>query len=147
MNKRISTIVATFSLIVILTALGIAAGLGRSVTANIPFEFTVSGKTLPAGKYDVTNGTTQAMLIIRNAVSGKAAAVITQKAEGKMDDKARLAFRRYGNQYFLASISDGYNARELPVTKAERNAARSGDHLAMNGAKPEIVSVSATAGQ
>lgn len=147
MKKQITTIVATFSLIVILTALGIAAGLGRSVTANIPFDFTISGKTLPAGKYNVTNGTTQDMLIIRNAETGKGAAVITQKAEGKMDDKARLVFHRCGNQYFLASISDGYKALELPVTRAERNAAGGDDHLAMNNAKPELVSVNATAGQ
>lgn len=147
MKKQITTIVTMLSLISVLTALGIAAGLARSITANIPFNFTVSGKTLPAGKYDVTNGTTQGMLILRNAESHEAVAVITQRADDKMDEKAILVFRRYGNQHFLASISDGYKTRELLVTKAERNAARGGDHLAMNDSKPELVSISATADQ
>ncbi|MBL8191831.1 MAG: hypothetical protein JNK38_27715, partial [Acidobacteria bacterium] len=64
MKKQITTIVATLSLIVTLTALGIAAGLTTKVTADIPFDFNVGGKTLPAGKYTVAKGTTQGLLII-----------------------------------------------------------------------------------
>ena len=146
MKKQMIAIVAMFSLIVGLTALGIAANLGRVVTAKIPFDFTVSGKTLPAGKYDVTSGTTPGMLIIRNAESHEAVAVITQTADDKMDEKARLVFHRYGKEHFLASVSDGKKTRELPKTKAERKAARGGDYLAMD-VKPEIVSVAAMAGQ
>jgi hypothetical protein len=145
MKKQMIAIVATFSLLVVLTALGIAANLSGFVTTRIPFDFTVNGKTLPAGKYDVTIGTTPGMLIIRNAESRQAVVVITQTADDKMDEKARLVFHRYGKEHFLASISDGNKTRELPKTKAERKAAR-GDYLAMD-VKPEIVSVAATAGQ
>jgi hypothetical protein len=50
-----------------------ASILGGVVTANIPFDFTVNGRTLPAGKYEVTSGTTPGMLIIRNAESHETA--------------------------------------------------------------------------
>ncbi|MBL8190427.1 MAG: hypothetical protein JNK38_20590, partial [Acidobacteria bacterium] len=128
-----------------LTALGIAAGLTTKVTADIPFDFNVGGKTLPAGKYTVAKGTTQGLLIIQDSEKGASAGVIAQTSTANMDGKATLQFRRYGNQYFLASVSDGNNTNEIPVTKAERKT-RNGDNLAME-LKPEIVTVSATAGQ
>ncbi|MEK7830915.1 MAG: hypothetical protein AAB401_07510 [Acidobacteriota bacterium] len=146
MRKQITTIVVTLSLIATLTALGIAAGLGTTVIANIPFDFNVSGKTLPAGKYTVSKGATQGVLIIQNAEKGTSAVTIGRGADSKNDGKASLGFRRYGNQYFLASVTDGNKASEMPVTKAERNAARGNNNLAME-IKPELVTVSATAGQ
>ena len=145
MKKQITTIVATLSLIVALTALGIA-GLGTTVTAHIPFDFTVNGKTLPAGKYRVMKGASQGTLIIKNAEKSASAVSIANNADGKMDGKAKLEFRRYGNRYFLARVTDGSNASELPVTKAERKVARGTDNLAME-IKPEMVAVGATAGQ
>jgi len=146
MKKQITTVVATLSLFVALAAIGIA-GLGTTVTANIPFDFSVSGKTLPAGKYIVMRGGSQGTLIIRNVETKKAAAAITQDADTKMNGQANLEFRRYGNQYFLAKVSDGNGASELPVTKAERNITRGKDHLAVNDSKPETVIVNATVGQ
>ncbi len=145
MKKQITTIVATLSLIVTLTALGIAAGSGIALTANIPFDFTVNGKTLPAGQYNVTTGSAQGTLMVRNADTREAAVVIVNNASTDQDGKAMLKFHRYGAQRFLASVSDGNNASEIPVTKAERKA-RSGDHLAIE-LKPEIETVSATIGQ
>lgn len=147
MKKQSTTIVIALSLIVGLSVMGIAAGLGGAVTAKVPFDFNVSGKTLPAGKYNITKATTQDMLIIQNAETHEAVAVITQKMEEKMGEKAKLVFHQYGAKYFLASVSDGQIVRELPTTKAERNAARGGDHLAKNIAMPEIVDVRATSGQ
>lgn len=146
MKKQITTIVATVSLFVALTAVGIA-GLGTSLKTNIPFNFNVAGKTLPAGKYVVTNGTARGTLIIRNAEKSDAVITIVQSAEGKGDSKASLTFRRYGNQYFFASVTDGDKTSEALVSKAERAAARGGDHLAMEIAKPELITISATIGQ
>ena len=146
MKKQITAIVATLSLIVALTAIGIA-GLVSTVTANIPFDFAIGGKTLPAGKYTVMKGTTPDMLIVQSADKGAAAGVITQSGNAKTEGKASLEFHRYGNQYFLAAVSDGIKVGELPMTNAERKAARGKDNLAVNETKPEIVVVSATVGQ
>lgn len=146
MKKQITTIVATVTLIATLTIAGIA-GLGNTVSANIPFEFTVNGKTLPAGNYLVTRGSAPGALTIRNAKKGMAAVAIVQGAENGKSGKASLSFRRYGNQYFWAGVSDGNSVSELPISKAERRAARGKDHLAVNETKAEIVIINATAGQ
>ncbi len=146
MKKQITTIVATVTLIATLTVAGLA-GLGTAITANIPFEFTVNGKTLPAGNYLVTKGTTQGTLIIRNMEKKAAVAAIVRNTETGKSGKANLTFRRYGNQYFWAGASDGNAASELAVSQAERRAARGNDHLAVNESKPELVIVNATVGQ
>ncbi|MFN0107421.1 MAG: hypothetical protein ACKVZH_01090 [Blastocatellia bacterium] len=144
MKKQITTIVATVSLFAILTAIGIAAGLSQTITANIPFDFTVSGKTLPAGNYTVTKGASQGVLILRNFEKGEAVGVIARSAGNDANGKANLTFRRYGNQHFLAGVLDGINASEIPTSKAERKAARGNNNLAI---APEVVTIRATAGQ
>jgi hypothetical protein len=35
-------------------------------------------------------------------------------------DEPKLVFHRYGDQYFLASISTGSDGRDLPVSRQER---------------------------
>ncbi|MBS1789941.1 MAG: hypothetical protein JST85_19615 [Acidobacteria bacterium] len=145
MKKQITTIVATLSLFVAMTVVGIA-GLGTSLKAKIPFNFNVAGKALPAGNYIVMNGAVRGTLIIRSVEKGNAVTTIVQNTDGKGDNKASLTFRRYGNQYFFASVTDGDKTSEALVTKAERAAARE-NHLAMETAKPEIVTIAATIGQ
>ena len=62
--------------------------------------------------------------------------------------KPRLIFHRYGNQYFLAKVISDTGGRELPKTKAEREAAKATrDQLAMKDAAPEIITVNAQVGQ
>ncbi len=146
MKKQIVTTVATLSLFIALAAIGFA-GLGTKVTADIPFDFAVNGKTLAAGKYDVTNGAAPYTLIIRNQQTGSAATVIVRNEDAKKMGKALLTFRRYGAQHFLGSVSDGQRISEVPKSNAERKAARGTDNLANNELKPEIVTINATVGQ
>jgi hypothetical protein len=147
MKKQILATVATLSIVITLTVTGLA-GLSGKVKANIPFDFMVNGKMLPAGSYTVAPGTTKNSLVIRSSENRVAIAALTTEATDKSAGKARLVFRRYSNQHFLAWVYDGTgsNGQELPKSKAEREAAKS-DHLAMKEAAPEIVVVSAQPGQ
>ena len=147
MKKQILATVATLSIVITLTITGLA-GLGTKVTANIPFDFTVNGKTLPAGAYEVAPGTTKNTLVIRNWENRVAISTLTMEASDKSKGKARLIFRRYGNQHFLVQVYDGTSGegQELIKSKAEREAAKT-DHLALKGAAPEIITISAQAGQ
>ncbi|MBL8187297.1 MAG: hypothetical protein JNK38_04785 [Acidobacteria bacterium] len=146
MKKQITTIVATLSLFIAMAAIGFA-GLGTKLTADIPFDFAVNGKTLAAGKYDVTNGAAPGSLIIRNQDTKAAATVLVRKEDAKQIGKALLTFRRYGAQYFLGSVNDGQHVSEVSKSNAERKAARGADNLANNELKPEIVTINATVGQ
>ena len=147
MKKQILNVVVT---LVVIAALSIAgfAGLDRSVKANIPFDFMVSGKKLTAGKYTVEMGIARSALMVRNWKTKQAASSITQDYEVRADSKPRLVFHRYGNQYFLAKVITYSNGIELPKSKAEREAAKAKrDLLTMKDAEPEIVTVNAQIGQ
>ena len=145
MKKQIAAIVATLSIVITLTVTGLA-GLHSTVTAKIPFDFMVSGKTLPAGIYTIAQGTSKSTLVIRSRDNRVAIGALTMEATDKSKAQARLVFRRYGNQHFLAQVYDGGSeGQELPKSKAEREAAKS-DHLALNAA-PEIITLNAQAGQ
>ncbi len=148
MKKQITTTVATLSLIAVLTAIGFA-GLSTKLTADIPFDFNVGGKTMPAGKYTLTPGPGQNTVIVRNAENNATASIIVQNVNGKKNAKANVTFRRYGNQSFLAGMYDGLggSGQELPKSKAERRAAQGKDNLAMKSAEPEIVTIGVTVGQ
>ena len=151
MRKQILSVVATLALIIPMSIIGLA-GLSGSVSANIPFDFMVGGKEFKAGKYSVSRlfaSNTTDTLIIRSADNSEAANFNVNNVSGKGESQARLIFRRYGDQYFLAQIFDG-QSREgygLLKSKAEREAAKKRDTITQNVAGPELVTVMARAGQ
>jgi hypothetical protein len=147
MKKQILNVVVTLSVIATLS-IAVFAALNNRITANVPFDFTVNGKTLPAGQYSVEPGNTPNVLVIRNWETKQSVGVIAQKLEVGAGSKPQMIFRRYGNQNFLAQVIGNTNGNELPKSKAEREAARAGrDYLAQNDATPEIVAINAHVGQ
>jgi hypothetical protein len=108
------------------------------VAAQIPFDFVVGDKALPAGEYTVNTITEggQAMLI-RNADGSESAIRLTNSIVAKpsaSNAPSRLVFHRYGQTYFLAEVwregdSDG---RLLRQSKKERSMKRELGALAQN---------------
>jgi hypothetical protein len=88
-------------------------------------------------------------LVIRSEDNGAVANFIVNDLIDKRDSQPRLIFRRYGNQYFLAKIFDGYSGQgaELMKSKTEREAAKKSDSITKNMVVPEIVEVVAPIGQ
>ncbi|MGH9939796.1 MAG: hypothetical protein ACREAM_26450, partial [Blastocatellia bacterium] len=76
MKKQILSVVVTLSVIAALSIGGFAA-LSRNLGANIPFDFMVNGKKLPAGKYVVETGSSQSALTIRSFETKQGAVSIT----------------------------------------------------------------------
>lgn len=147
MRKQILNVVVTLSVIATLS-IAVFAALNNKVKANVPFDFMVNGKTLPAGQYVIESRSGQNLLMIRSWEAKQDVGVITMRFEVKDDTEPQLVFHRYGNQYFLAQVIGDTSGSELPKSKAEREAAKAGrDHLAMKDAEPEIVRVSAQIGQ
>jgi hypothetical protein len=78
---------------------------GQRVIANIPFTFYVGGKTLPAGRYTITmlNSTSDRKVLQLRSTDGRSTAMIlTIRVNAKTSGETKLAFRRYGDQYFFA---------------------------------------------
>jgi hypothetical protein len=126
LKKKILSIVAALTLIVSVSVVGFA-GLSGRVSANIPFDFTVGNKEFKAGKYSVERlfaSSASDTLIIRSADNSGAANFNVNRVSGKGGSHARLVFRRYDNQYFLAQVFDGEEARH---NHAKRCRAGGGD--------------------
>src|SRR5262249_52342245 len=122
MKKQILNVVVTLSVIATLS-IAVFARLTTSLKANIPFDFSINEKTLPAGHYTV-EPTTSGTLMIRNWESKRGVLVIAQSCEVSAHNKLQLIFHRYGNQYFLAKALGDTNGSELMKSKAEREATK-----------------------
>jgi hypothetical protein len=118
------------------------------IRADVPFDFMVAGKTLPAGQYTVDTRNSSGTLVIRNKETRQVVGSISHRYEVGADSKPQLVFHRYGNKYFLAKVVGYAKGNELPKSKAEREAAKAGhDQIANHGAGPEIITIIAQVGQ
>ncbi len=94
------------------------------IVTNVPFDFVVGEKTLPAGQYTVKEVATggRALLIAeRNAKSSIIR--LTNDLEPKRDKtQARMVFHRYGQHYFLAEVWNGGDSfgKQLQRSRQER---------------------------
>src|SRR4030095_8731159 len=105
MKKQALKVFSMLSLSVILGVVSAHANPAGPVKANIPFDFTVANKTLPAGAYTVVPMTTPNVLLIRHEDGRAAAIVITNPMPARQEQgQTKLVFRRYGDQYFLAQV-------------------------------------------
>src|SRR5260370_12067518 len=97
------------AMIVLVGSMAVAAKAqtsGRTqLIANIPFEFSVGNKTLPAGEYMVLSVNTDSSNVMPKVQSrnGKTAAMLQMgSVGGKAEDRAKLVFHRYGHRYYFA---------------------------------------------
>jgi hypothetical protein len=99
-----------------------------ALNANIPFNFIVTGKTLPAGEYTIQPVDMQGkVLSIRDSDQRPKSMVISNRCHSlSASAQAKLVFHRYGDRYFLAQIwragdNSGY---ELPKSTREVEVAK-----------------------
>ena len=96
------------------------------LTANVPFEFNLAGKVMPAGAYQFQINTSSAVLRLRNFAADTGAVSLGVPATLRSTNDAKIIFNRYGDTYFLSSVVDGYIGAGLqaPISKAERELAK-----------------------
>ena len=121
--------------------------LAQSVTtlakAEIPFDFVVGQKTLPAGEYEICPGnkTNKDILWIKKADSRATANVVTFGRNIKRQQAGPyLVFNRYGNQYFLSQVWAEFDevGRQAAKSAAEKELIQKGGPN-MSGTGPEVV--------
>jgi len=92
--------------------IGISALMGSALlaasydngTAEIPFDFQIQDRAMPAGTYTVSRADEHGMLNMRNVATGQATFVNAPADEyGKAGD-GKIVFRKYGDRYFLAQV-------------------------------------------
>ena len=130
-----------------------AQSLQYRLTADIPFEFSVSDQKLPAGKYWISranqaNG--DAVLQIRSTDGNQTATRFSIPISTfNPKDEGELIFHRYGDQYFLSEIwpAGGGTGRALIKSHQERELqrnARDNGIAAVKAPKAQLVTVVAT---
>lgn len=117
--KRIAVIA-----LILLAGLCTAGSLqaqSHEVRANVPFDFTVGGKHLPAGTYTFVSDR-QDTIVVRNYDARIEVLSMTFDTERTPVNLSRLVFNKYGDQYFLHEIqcpSIALNV-EIPRSKLEK---------------------------
>lgn len=87
-----------------------ASAQGQILRADIPFEFTVGKRTLPAGEYRISlPATGSAPKVVFNSVDGKSFSIAMTNwvSAEKMDAEGGLVFLKAGDKHVLYQVFDG----------------------------------------
>jgi hypothetical protein len=117
MKKKFASMLLTLTCSL---GLGVAARATTRVetVVTLPFEFVVSGKTLPAGTYKVRQIFDDKLegLLLSNEHTSVFVYPITVGSASS--DKPQVSFERVGEQRFLSSIRTAYDVYSIPVPRA-----------------------------
>ena len=144
MKKQAFGLLSMFSLLLVMTVASVNAQSKRS-SINIPFNFNVGHKTLPAGEYTiepVRRDSNNVWLVENQTVHVRALFTTIPVRNTETQKKAGVIFANQDGQYFLAQIwTAGDNSgRELQIPRQERE-------LAKNSFQPKKVTVTRGAGE
>lgn len=143
MRNQVLKTTTMIGVLIILSAVSGRAQAGANFTAVVPFDFSVSGRILPAGEYIVARSTAGSHegLVIRAKDGTSGIYLLTKSIQTEDNQKnSSLVFKQYGDQYFLSQvwISGRKTGRELFKSRQERALERD---LAQRGIKPETIAV------
>jgi hypothetical protein len=103
-------------------------GLGMAANAEdrsemvvaLPFDFVVSGKTLPAGTYIVSRISDDRYDGLILSSYGNHASVFVRpiEIESASADKPQVSFERAGEQHFLSTIQTTRDVYNIPVSRS-----------------------------
>jgi len=146
MRNRIYTALATMILV---SVLGVSAQAQsrnqQQLSVNVPFTFNVGNTTMPAGDYKVrivNPASDRSVLQLTNLNLQTNAMVRTTDIIGWTNSKAKLTFRHYGDQYFLAQVwmASEANGLATPSSSSEKKLQR---QLGQTGKSFDMVAVNA----
>jgi len=142
MKRYFNTAIAMIILAGAFTASAYAQTTGpQPVVANIPFDFNVGSKNLPAGKYTITvvnPSSDRKVLQIRSSDGHSAALTQTTGIIGTASETTKLVFHRYGDQYFFAQAKMAGDTMVLAALKSKAERAQS-QAIAKAGKSKNIV--------
>jgi hypothetical protein len=91
------------------------------IKANVPFNFMVGGKTLPAGEYRIQTERPNLVLIQSSDSKSHTNLIAHSAQDTQMNGVAALRFNRYGDRYFLSQVWTGSDVgQELAKSRAEK---------------------------
>ncbi|HEX4949533.1 MAG TPA: hypothetical protein VFZ34_22850 [Blastocatellia bacterium] len=129
MKNQLLSQFAFTALILLFSALTAPAhSLDNLLTLQIPFDFRINGKLLPAGEYSFKRiPTMPEVLIIEGSDSTSVTALTVFYGSPEASTRFSLTFNEYGAQRFLAEVKIAHGSYQYAVvkSKAERELAAS----------------------
>jgi hypothetical protein len=109
---------AVFGMAVFAVA-GKAATIDQLVV-NVPYEFVVGGKTLPAGTYRVSrlSDSNVGELALVNVDKHASVLLNASEWEDARGDQPKLQFQQIAGQHFLSTIETAEHVFAIPVSKS-----------------------------
>src|SRR5262245_7308227 len=127
MKKLVLNVFPLLSLIFSISAISVyAQGKTLISKVEIPFDFSIRDKTLPAGVYRIER-IFQDVLLIRSEDGQEACVSLTIPVRAnEVQETARLLFHRYDETYFLFQIWEpgSDDGRQVLKSRAERSVER-----------------------
>jgi hypothetical protein len=141
MRNHALGMIALFAFAIVFSASSVRAQTPSpdAMTVEIPFEFTVGERSLPAGKYVIGRlSPTSSAVIVRSDDGGPSAVGMTSGSlhQTREDRKAKLVFKQYDGVYFLSQVWIPGRGVAVAITKSEQESA-----LAKNGAEAKTVAL------
>jgi hypothetical protein len=140
MRTQLLKTLATISFLIAIAIVPVRSAHAQSLTyrvrANIPFDFIVADKTLPAGEYFVsrTRQVSGDDALTISTLDGRALAVRLTFGVQALAPKKQgfLLFHRYGNQHFLFQVwpAGSSMGRILIQSRGERELEREANNIA-----------------
>jgi hypothetical protein len=129
MKKQAFRSITILGLLLVMTAVSVRAQSERSKVTNIPFNFIVGQKTLPAGEYTIEPNRRDSLNVwLVQSRDGHISALFTTMSvrASETQEKTKFVFHKYGDQYFLSQIwtPGGNSGRELHMPRVEREMAK-----------------------
>jgi len=97
---------------------GTSFAQSTGVRANVPFDFTVGNKLLPAGTYTIKEQSNH-VILITNHDKPIAALSLVNGDSNTSPNGGKLKFHRYGSQYFLSEILCDQASMNLQVSTSK----------------------------
>jgi len=129
MKSKLITLSLLAAALITASALQAQAPAGPRPVWDVPFDFVVGDQTLPAGQYTVRQDTPRGAVQVQSLDWKTSRFRMANKVQaGRVQDRSRLIFRRYGNQNFLARIwiAGSEFGSELAKSRYEREISRRG---------------------
>jgi hypothetical protein len=129
MKRQALGTLTMLTLLLAVSTISVSAQSERRKITNIPFDFIVGEKTLPAGEYTIEPNRRDSLNVwLLQSRDGHLNVLFTTGSvrASETQEKSKFVFHKYGDQYFLSQIwtIGGNSGRKLPMPRVEREVAK-----------------------
>ncbi len=109
---------------IIMTAISAFAGAGIGMRVTVPFDFYLEDQMFPTGEYSFEmksdNQATASHLVVWSVGGAENKILFTSPGTNSSVGLNQLSFNKYGDKYFLSTVSIGEHKATVKTFKLER---------------------------